>query len=98
MATARFFRRDFGISETTTGLSFGDLVDRFKIMIGPDNMRTRHQWWIRSRVWRRVTPAATRCYPLPSGLFSLHAPSLVLRFNQLLILGIEMRFEPALML
>lgn len=50
--TARLLRQRFGLVETQSGLSFNDLVDRFKILLGPDNMRTTWQWFSRARLWR----------------------------------------------
>lgn len=53
--TARFLRSCFGVRETSTGVGFNEMVDRFKIMIGPDNMRMKMRWWPRARLWRRAS-------------------------------------------
>lgn len=52
--TARHLRHAFGIAQTPTGVGFNELVSRFTIMLGPDNMRTAKRWWARARIWRFV--------------------------------------------
>lgn len=52
--TALYLRRTFGLTETPTGIPFPELVGRFMVLLGPDNMRTEKRWWNRARLWRFV--------------------------------------------